>query len=148
MKQSDDNYSSLSAVKLPKNSKVAGYYDIELAVYADDEKIGTINELGESIKIKLPLPNDLPKLEKGYIRKFIITRIHNGEEEQLDNDIDGENIVFESDKYSTFILSYVDTAVDIDNPATLDKSVFYIIIGLISLGVIGLLIRKVKKQYN
>ena len=132
--------------KLSSNSKIAGYFDIEIAVFADDDKIGTINELDKKIKINLELPDNLPTLKKGFTRKYSITRIHDGKEEQLESKVEGNNISFESDRYSTFILSYVDVEANPSNPNTYDGITLYTIIGLI--GIIGsaVVVNKLKRN--
>lgn len=132
--------------KLPSNSKIAGYFDIEIAVFADDNKIGTINELDKKIKITLELPDNLPTLKKGYTRKYTITRIHDGKEEQLESIVEGKTISFESDKYSTFILSYTDVDDNHSNPNTADNLTLYLIIGMLSLVVGAISFNKLRKN--
>lgn len=131
---------------LSDDSKIAGYFDIELVVFANNDKIGTINELNNKIKITLQLPDNLPALKEGFTRKYTITRIHNGQEEQLESSVDGNNISFESDKYSTFILSYVDVNNNPENPNTYDGIILYTVIGLLAMVGSILVVNRLRKN--
>ena len=133
---------------LPKGSNIAGYFDITLAVFADEEVIGNISELDKPIKLTFDIPADLPELKDGMIRKYTVIRIHDGKVEELETTVnDNGTISFETDKFSTFIFSYVDEKEPV-TPNTLDKSMIYMSIGLVSLGLALITFKKIKKQYN
>ena len=73
------------------------------------------------------------------IRKYYILRLHNGVVEKLETKVDGNTLSFETDKFSTYALTYT----DVNNPKTGDNIYIYICTMFISL--IGITInRKVK----
>ena len=131
-----------------KDSKISGYYDVSIIITANDEKIGNITELDEALMVTLPLPENLPKLEKGFERSYTITRVHDGVATTLKT-IDNKDgtISFESDKYSSFILSYVDSEI-VKSPNTGDKIIKYLVLSIISLGVVGVAFKKLKEKIN
>ena len=88
--------------------KVAGYYDISLSI-ADG---GTIEELVDDIRVAIKLPNNLPDADAGFKRTFYIVRIHNGAATKLSAFVDGDNIEFDSDSFSSYALVYNDTFSD------------------------------------
>ena len=85
--------------------KIAGYYDINLSI-ADG---GTIDELVDDIRVAIKLPNDLPDVNAGLKRSFYIVRVHNGAAAKLPVFVDGDNIEFDSNSFSSYALIYNDT---------------------------------------
>ena len=57
-----------------------------------------------------------------YTRKYYVIRIHDGKAEKLDAELDDGKITFETDKFSNYTLTYVDTLNDNvnDNDKELD----------------------------
>ena len=46
---------------------------------ADDNSIGKITELENTILVSVDIPTSLPELKSGYTRKYYVIRVHNGE---------------------------------------------------------------------
>lgn len=62
------------------------------------------------------LPKTLQKAEDGYSRTYYIIREHNNETEILNTTLseDGKYLTFESDKFSSFALAFVDKKIEED----------------------------------
>lgn len=133
---------------LDDNYKIGKYLDINLfkQIYGK-EKI-KITELNDKIKIHLEIPNDLIKEN----RTFSIIRIHNETVTKITPEIDGNNLTFETDKFSTYALVYTDSVKDTDtveNPDTIDNIDFYFKVLIVNLlGSISLIIYYKKKELN
>lgn len=103
-----------------KDIKVAKYLDISVNVKVkldeipEGKVVGNLEELKEKLTFTLSIPTDLPKVEEGYSRTYYIVRNHNGVVEILDTKVseDGKALNFESDKFSTYALAYVDEKVE------------------------------------
>ncbi len=117
---------------------------INLNVLGKDYEIA---DLTSEIEILAYLP-ELPSVAKGYERKYYILRNHEGKVEKLDATLtsDGKALKFKSDKFSEYVIAYVDTL--INNPKTGDAISTYIVIGLTSLLVIGIGLYLVKRNTN
>lgn len=89
--------------------EIAAYFDISIAIYADGEKIGELTDLNQKVKISLVIP-ELPKLESNKTRNYSILRYHDGKVDVLKATDNGDGTIsFESDKYSTYALTYKDS---------------------------------------
>lgn len=136
-----------------KNAVLADTFDITIAVTNKDNnnKIGNITELTDKIEMTVMLSEKLRDIPEGYTRKYYITREHNSEIEILDADLTENKLglKFETDKFSTYGITYVDTKIEkannnstttSNNPKTGDNIVTYISIFAIS--VVGIAIMK------
>lgn len=77
----------------------------------------SITELGDTIRITIDIPEDLLSLSQ----EFIMIRIHDGVATVLE-DLDDvkETFTFETDCFSTYILSYVDADTTVDTDSSVD----------------------------
>ena len=121
--------------KLDKNSKVGMYLDINLFKQIEGENKVKISETTGKIKILLEIPENLRKLNKEYY----IIRVHDGEATKITPDKNGNILIFETDKFSTYALAYTDmketTVTDnnvLINPKTDDNIMGYASILIIS----------------
>ena len=114
---------------------VGKYYNITawLTNPDDNTKIEQVEDLENAINVTLTIPADLPELQEGYTRIFKVIRIHNGEATVL-SVVDNGNgtITFQTDVFSTYVLTYADQAPAADpaedntnNPNTADKIILY-----------------------
>ena len=100
----------LNAIKeTSKDKKIAKFYDITLVVKADDTQIDTISEISNKLKFKALIPEEL--IKDG--RTFFMYRYHDGknggEVEEITGEVTEDNyFVFESDRFSTYVLAYED----------------------------------------
>lgn len=93
------------------------FYDIDVDLYADGIKIGTLKELTSEQTIVI---EGLKAAEAGYTRVYKVVRYHtyideNGDEqvavdeiEDVEFDADAGTLTFGSDKFSTYAVSYID----------------------------------------
>lgn len=120
LEEKDIKEEELKAIKeVAKEGKFINFYDITLAMIADQEEIDTISEISNKLKFKVLIPEELVK--DG--RTFFMYRYHkgeNGEEvEKITGELDKENyFVFETDKFSTYALAYEDKAAGGQGTAT------------------------------
>ena len=109
-------------------------------------------ELQKAVKVTLDLPENLEKVKDGYTRKYSVIRFHINQDNSIDfkelEAIEKEGkVTFETDKFSTYILTYKDTLAT-KNPNTFDGISLYIMMATISLiGLVSLKIytKKAKK---
>ncbi len=103
---SEEDKTEITSV-LKENEQVAQYIDLSIVVKADNEAIGTIDELDKEITFTVAVPDAL----KAEGRIFFIIRLHNGTAERLDTVMnDDGTLSFSTDKFSTYALGYTDTA--------------------------------------
>ena len=118
---------------------LAAYYDVLLVkLTKNNDIVEYVSEAENKVKVTLGIPEGLPKVKEGYIRKYYVVRIHNGKTTLIDDVTDnGDGTVsFMSDKFSTYALAYTDV-LNSSNPATSDNLVLYMI--LLSFSIISLI---------
>jgi len=109
-------------------------------------------ELEKAVKVALELPENLEKVKAGYTRKYSVVRIHFNQNNTVELDEleavekDGK-VTFETDKFSTYILTYEDVK-DTKNPNTFDGISLYMIIASVSLVGLVSLVLFAKKAKN
>lgn len=113
------------------NIKTSDYFDITLNVLEPrtQEIMGILNELTGKVQFEIAIPDDLKQVSKEYSRTFYIIREHEGEVEILPTTLKDGKLLFETNKFSTYVLAYE----DIKNPETFDSTTSYITLGLTSL---------------
>lgn len=113
------------------NIKTSDYFDITLNVLEPrtQEIMGILNELTGKVQFEIAIPDSLKQISKEYSRTFYIIREHEGEVEILPATLKDGKLLFETDKFSTYVLAYE----DIKNPKTFDSTTSYITLGLTSL---------------
>ena len=154
------NEEELQLIKYAIKDKynLVSYYAADLAILTPNgDIIGYDAEPDEAVEVEFGMPEDLPKLKTGYTRKYYIIRVHEGKVDIIDNVTVKEDgtISFKSDKFSTYVLAYVDEEVTAEatkeqtkNPKTGDNVTNYImLIAISSVGVL-LTISHLKKRYN
>ena len=81
------------------------YLDISVVLKAGDEKLGTLNELGDQITITVAIPDEL----KAEGRTYKVIRNHNGVVDILDTVVNEDGTIsFKTDRFSTYALAYAD----------------------------------------
>ena len=122
--------------------KVASFFDITLNVKNNvtGEQLGTLSELGKKISFNVALPEEITKVKEGYTRTYYIVRYHEGKAEILDTKISGNVLTFETDKFSTYAIAYIDTKTETEtvvNPNTSDNIILYSIFTFMAIAGIG-----------
>ena len=100
-------------------AKVLAYGDITLSIMASESgEIEKIEELDDDVTIKWG-GLELGKAKEGYERKFYAVRVHDGKAEKIAAEVDKNgNLVFESNRFSTYAVAYED--VKVETPAKAD----------------------------
>ena len=124
---------------LKNKYKVAGYFNVQVAVETPDgDIVGYLTETEADKTIKLAIPSDTPKVEKGYKRTYAIVKLHNDVATLITNvKTTKKDVSATSKEFSTYTLVYFDT-LDTVNPKTSDNIIVYI--GLIGLSMIAMII--------
>jgi hypothetical protein len=101
-----------------EGAKASRYYKIEIVVKAGDEIVANVTTLTSPISITLNIPSDIEEVEEGYVREFSVVRIHDGQAEIIDSKYDEtvQTLTVESDKFSTYAVTYKDTLESEANP--------------------------------
>ena len=102
----------INAVLNSNGGAIAGLFDIDASLFWNGLDTGVdLDELEESVTIGVTIPEAYRTPADGYVRTFYMIRYHNGVAERLDTAVssDGTRAVFQSDKFSTYALAYVDT---------------------------------------
>ena len=96
---------------LDENEKVAMIYDVTLGLYSNDDLKGLFNNTGDKeISFELEIPEEYLEAPAGYIREFAAVRYHNGQVEKLNSTRKGNVLVVKSNEFSTYGVTYTDTA--------------------------------------
>lgn len=140
---------------------VVGYYDINTYKALKDDNsvlLDKVSETDKKVKVTLQIPANLKKVLEGYTRTYYVIRVHNGVADILDATLNDDGTVsFETDKFSTYTLTYKDvknsnnSAVNntnvVANPKTADSNILLIsVIGLVS--ALGILISGLYLKLN
>lgn len=135
--------------------KVSKYFDISVIVKdeASGEELGKLEELTKEIKLTVAIPEDLPEIAKGFTRKYYIVRMHNGVVEYLETTLaeDGKSLSFETDKFSTYALAYVDVAVAAEKDETPKMGAInasYIWVALVTISLVGIATTKKVSKHS
>ena len=146
----DDSIEEKVNGKLNADEKVGFIADVVIKVYVNDDYVKDITETEKDITFKIKIPSNM--IKKG--RTFYALRFHMNESDKLeierlsDMDKDDSTITIKSNKFSDYIVTYVDakkSAVGIENPATGDSILKHISVFFFSLvAAIGLYKNKEK----
>lgn len=123
---------SIDAIKENlSGNEVVDYYDISVVLTVDNVVVGNLSELEKSIRVTLPLPDDIKEPSENYERQYYVLRLHNGEINKIQADLNDDNTIsFDSDKFSLYAISYEDTLInntDIAIKTSSDKTVIFLI---------------------
>jgi len=141
-------------VTMLEGKKIVSLHDIYYGSFIDGNYVinSEQSELKEAVKVTLTLPTNLPKVKDGYVRKYSVLRSHMNANQEFEYaelsavEKDGK-VTFETDKFSTYILTYEDVK-DTKNPNTFDGISLYMIIASVSLVGLVSLVLFAKKAKN
>ena len=144
-----DEEKQLIKEKLGENEKVGIYLDINLFKQIGNNDQVKITETNEKIKVTFEIPEELLNTADNITRTFYIVRIHDGIAEKIDAKVEDNKISFETDRFSTYALTYTDTVKaetsENTNPKTGDNIALWLGLALISIvGIVG--IRKFQEK--
>jgi len=121
------------------NAKVGIYLDINLFKKVGNDRPSKISEPGENITISITVPLNLINTDALISREYRIIRIHNGVAEILNGtfNADSSTFTFETDGFSTYVLTYQDTK--LTTPATGDNADILLWTALITISVVSMI---------
>ena len=141
--------------KLIANKNIAMAYDIFYEGYIGENYVvgSDKTELEKAVEVVLEIPEDLKELPKGYTRIYSVIRLHYNmtdnkfEVEELDASDNGDGTVsFESDKFSTYVLTYTDVKEEL--PAKTGDINIIMLIGEIIVAIGGIIVTSKKRLEN
>ncbi len=99
------------AEKLTGKDSELVYFNANLFKQVDGGEKTQIKEPGAKIKITIRIPDELLNHQSNTIRDYKIIRMHNGQAEVLSGTFNSttKEFTFETDKFSTYAISYKDT---------------------------------------
>ena len=113
-------------------SNLGLYLDVSLFKKVTGEEATKILETKEPITISFELPDELINKNSKVERSYKILRLHDGVVEELDVKVDGKTAKFETDKFSTYALTYTDVE-KTSSPRTGDNITMYVIMFIVSI---------------
>lgn len=109
--QQKQDMTSIKSIAAAENMVITQYLDLSIVVKKENNEIlGKVEKLTDKITYEIAIPEELKK--EGRIFKVI--RIYNGQGSVLDTKEENGILSFETDRFSTYALAYVD-------PKTNDK---------------------------
>lgn len=97
-----ENQLILEAIE--KGETVAELFDLSIILKVDGEEVGAVHKLTDKVTFQLALPDEM--IKDG--RTYSILRIHEGKVEKLPTELIGKQLVFETDRFSTYAIVYAD----------------------------------------
>ena len=133
--------------------KVGIYLDICMFKQIGQDSAVKLLELNDHVTITMQIPESLINKNGGIIRTYRIIRVHDGAAEIIDTAFDSVNntISFETDRFSTYALSYVDVVrtTATTTPGTGDSDspwLWAVILGICGMGICGITLYQLKKR--
>lgn len=89
---------------------IVAFLDVTLIKQMHGDPAQPVDATAEMVDIALDMPEGLPALKKNMTRSFMVLRLHDGVVEGVPTKLseDGEQIIFQTDKFSTYLLTYSD----------------------------------------
>ena len=141
-----------------ENKNIAMAYEIYYESYIGENYIVDSNksELENAVEVILEIPEGLEELQQGFTRKYTVVRLHYNfsddkyEIDELEAKDNGDGTVsFESDKFSTYVLTYEDVKEVNEElpPKTGDINLIMLIVGII-IAIGGIVVSTKKRLEN
>lgn len=96
---------------LKAQQKLGLFLDVNLMKQVDGQEASKIESTSGNIKIVLKLPEKLINKDPKITRKFTVFALHDGKIKELVADCKGDEVIFETNEFSTYSLVYTDTEV-------------------------------------
>lgn len=111
---------------------IAAFLDVTLSKQMEEDPLQPVTETAEMVDIFLEMPTGLPELKKNVERAFMMLRLHDGVVEAVPTKLsdNGDGIIFQTDKFSTYVLTYTDTRAESSFPVL----PVFIVLMLVALG--------------
>ena len=142
VKDINDSISSSDKDKIEEklgNDKLGLYLDVSLFKKVEGEEATKITETKTPITISFEIPEELINKDSNVERTFKVLRLHDGNVEEIEVKVNGNIATFETDKFSTYALTYNDV-ITTSNPHTGDNiGTSFVMLIISSLGLISAL---------
>ena len=125
-----------------KGLTIAQYLDLSILVKADSDELGKIRNTNNPIVFEISIPENLKKTG----RVFKVIRIHDGVVKELETKENNGIITFESDRFSTYALTYKDNTTSTSTTGDSTNMNFYVAMcGLAMLAGASIVLKKKKE---
>ena len=106
--------------KISGKTAKAVYFNAELFKQVGTEQREQLHETNRKLKVSVRIPDELLNNQSNMSRVYKIVRIHNNSAEVINGNFNGttKQFTFETDRFSTYVLTYSDTYYEPDYPAT------------------------------
>lgn len=133
-----------------EDTKIGMCFDVSIFIKDHNQKtVGQIHETSEKLSFVLEIPKELYAENRAYS----IYREHNGVIETVSSIQKGNQLIFESDKFSTYVLTYTEKPVEDSNQVkdknveTYDSSYLPLFTSLLTISFLSLCLLH-KKKYE
>ena len=153
IEEKDVNKDTLTLIeKTADGSTVVQYLDLSVfvSVVVNDEvkATGEVTELSKPVTFTIALPKDIATVKDGYTRTYYVIREHEGKTEKLPVTVNKDgSLSFTTDKFSTSVLTYVDSKLG-GTPNTSDNSFVGMYILMTTLSLATILVLKKKEELS
>ena len=132
-----------------ENINITDLLDISILVKSNGTEIAKLTELSEPIEFKIKIPEKIKK--EG--RTYDIVRIHDGKAEKLSAKEKDGYLIFKTNKFSYYALSYTDsetvtTTADDKTVQTSDSTVLFSVISIFVAGFVIISLQNKKRKLN
>lgn len=106
--------------KISGKTAKAVYFNAELFKQVGTEQREQLHETNRKLKVSVRIPDELLNNQSNMSRVYKIVRIHNNSAEVINGNFNGttKQFTFETDRFSTYVLTYSDIYYAPDYPAT------------------------------
>lgn len=106
--------------KISGKTAKAVYFNAELFKQVGTEQREQLHETNRKLKVSVRIPDELLNNQSYMSRVYKIVRMHNNSAEVINGNFNGttKQFTFETDRFSTYVLTYSDTYYAPDYPAT------------------------------
>lgn len=106
--------------KISGKTAKAVYFNAELFKQVGTEQREQLHETDRKLKVSVRIPDELLNNQSYMSRVYKIVRMHNNSAEVINGNFNGttKQFTFETDRFSTYVLTYSDTYYAPDYPAT------------------------------
>lgn len=106
--------------KISGKTAKAVYFNAELFKQVGTGQRGQLHETDRKLKVSVRIPDELLNNQSNMSRVYKIIRMHNNSAEVINGNFNGttKQFTFETDRFSTYVLTYSDTYYAPDYPAT------------------------------
>ncbi len=115
----DGEYSEAAAALAEKLGYTVGKF-LDISLYVKKGDVVTQEEETGMLKVSIKLSDDLINTNPDVIRTYVVVRIHNGKVDVLETkyDPDTKTLSFFTDKFSSYIIAFIDEAIAEPDPDT------------------------------